>query len=231
MGADRFDFKQFAVRQERCAMKVGTDATLLGAWARVPAACTHKPAILDIGTGTGIIALMMAQRFAEASVTAIDIDPDAAAQAADNAAASPFAGRIGVICTPVQQYCGGPFAAIVCNPPYFDGSLQSPDRKRTLSRHTASLTYAELASHAYRLLRADGEFSVIIPADQTPQMDEARAIAGFFEVRRSLVRTKQGAQPKRIMLAYAKAPHPIHETEELTLGDARHKMLTADFYL
>ena len=231
MGANRFDFKQFAVRQERCAMKVGTDATLLGAWARVPAAYAHQPTILDIGTGTGIIALMMAQRFPEATLTAIDIEPDAAAQAADNAAASPYTGRINVACIPVQQYDGGPFAAIVCNPPYFAGSLHSPDRKRTLCRHTASLTYTELASHAYRLLRADGEFSVIIPISQASMMDEARALAGFFEVRRCLVRTKPEAQPKRMMLAYAKAPQPAHETEELTLGDARHKMMTADFYL
>ena len=231
MGGDRFDFRQFSIRQERCTMKVGTDATLLGAWARVPASCDGKPKILDIGTGTGILALMMAQRFPAAKVTAIDIDPGAAAQAADNASASPFAARIAVACTPVQQFCGEAFAAIVCNPPYFSSSLECPDPKRTQSRHAATLTYAELASHAYRLLQPGGEFSVIIPADQMAQMDAARAIAGFFETRRCAVCTKAGKPPKRLMLAYTKAPQQNMESEVLTLGDEKHKLMAAEFYL
>ena len=93
MANDYFEFRQFIVRQERCAMKVGTDGTLLGAWARVPD--TFGPVrILDIGSGTGLIALMMAQRFPEAEVLGIDIDPDTVAQAKENVANSPFSGRI-----------------------------------------------------------------------------------------------------------------------------------------
>lgn len=212
-------------------MKVGTDATLLGAWARMHASGNDTPKILDIGTGTGILALMMAQRFHTADVTAIDIDPEAASQAADNASASPFAARIAVACTPVQLYRGEAFDAIVCNPPYFSSSLKCPDPKRTQSRHAETLSYAELASHAYRLLQPDGEFSVIIPVGQMAQMDAARAIAGFFETRRCAVCTKAGKPPKRLMLAYAKTPQPNMETEVLTIGDEKHKLMTAEFYL
>ena len=101
MSNDYFQFRQFIVRQHRCAMKVGTDGTLLGAWARAPHGAKR---ILDIGTGTGLTALMMAQRFPEANVTAIDIDSEAVAQAQENVVLSPFANRIRVIHAEIQSY-------------------------------------------------------------------------------------------------------------------------------
>lgn len=231
MPNDYFRFKHFTVRQEMCAMKVGTDATLLGAWAQLPPPDSACAKVLDIGTGTGIIAMMMSQRYPEASVTGIDIDSNAALQAADNAASSPFAGRIGIVCQAVQEFCGGPYDAIVCNPPYFTDSLECPDPKRTLSRHTAALSFDELAANAFRLLAAGGEFSVIIPTDQLRGMEAAAAIAGLFEKRRCNVRTKAGKAPKRTMLAYSKHPEPTLQVEEFTINDATHRRLTADFYL
>ena len=147
-------------------MKVGTDGTLLGAWAH------GGRTVLDIGTGTGLIALMMAQRFPQSQVTAIDIDEDAVAQARENVVASPFADRISVVLGDIrntnhtngQTLCVN-YEAIVVNPPYFIESLECPDDQRTTARHTSSLSYRDLMGAACRLLADDGELSVVIPFD------------------------------------------------------------------
>ena len=115
MSKDSFTFKQFSVHQDRCAMKVGTDGTLLGAWTFAPNA---ECRILDIGTGTGLIALMMAQRYPRAFITAIDIDSDACAQAKENVNNSPYKDRIEVICCDIRDYESDMFDVIVSNPPY-----------------------------------------------------------------------------------------------------------------
>ena len=164
MANSYFQFKQFRISQDRCAMKVGTDGTLLGAWAH------GGKTILDIGTGTGVIALMMAQRFAEASVTAIDIDADACRQAEANVAASPFASRVRVRHIALQDFASSDasqqaddtprYASVVCNPPFFNDSLQSPDRQRTIARHTTTLSYRQLFLSAARLEHADAQFRV-----------------------------------------------------------------------
>ena len=137
MANDYFNFRQFTVRQERCAMKVGTDGTLLGAWAH------GGSSILDIGVGTGLIALMMAQRFPESHIGGIDIDHEAVEQALENVKASPFR-NIDVVEADAKSYGGSSFDAIVCNPPYFADSLQSPDMQRTIARHTVSLSFRDL---------------------------------------------------------------------------------------
>ena len=163
MANDFFQFKQFTIHQQHCAMKVGTDGTLLGSWASAPAGACR---ILDVGTGTGLIALMMAQRFPEARVTGIDIDTDAVGQASENALESPFKERIMIRegdVTRMEDTDG--FDAIVCNPPFFDRSLTCPDQQRTEARHTVSLTYRQLMESAFRLLKDDGRLSVIIPSD------------------------------------------------------------------
>ena len=132
MSNDYFQFRQFRIRQQRCAMKVGTDGTLLGAWAQMLMA---RGRILDIGTGTGLIALMMAQRFPDASVVGIDIDSEAVAQAQENVEESPFAQRITIRQADVLQFDDeGKFDAIVCNPPYFVNALTCPDQQRTTAR-------------------------------------------------------------------------------------------------
>lgn len=210
-------------------MKVGTDGTLLGAWA-APSR-TDCPRILDVGTGTGLIAIMMGQRFTDAQITAIEIDGDAAMQAKTNAGNSPFDGRIEVINTPLQSMTGGDFDLIVCNPPYFTDSLKCPDAKRSMARHAATLTYEELASHAAGLLNSDGSLAVIIPADSRGDMDSAAAIAGMHPARECAVRTKAGKQPKRYMLAYSMQHREKVETEEMIIGDDRYNEMLKDFYL
>ncbi len=149
-----FQFKKFAVSQDHCAMKVGTDGVLLGAWAR------GGNRILDIGTGTGVIALMMAQRFPQAMIDAIEIDHGAAAQAAENAARSPFADRIHITETALQNF--NPdihYNIIVTNPPFFAHSLSAPETSRSLARQTDSLPFSAIFSfakdylaHSFRLL-------------------------------------------------------------------------------
>ena len=163
MANDYFQFKQFTIHQQRCAMKVGTDGTLLGAWAQVP---IKSARILDIGTGTGLIALMMAQRFPEATVLGIDIDGEAVNQAQENVVLSPFASRVEIRLQNVLdfEYKEG-FDAIVSNPPYFVDALTCPDQQRTIARHTISLTYEGLMKSAYRLLKPDGMFSLVIPSE------------------------------------------------------------------
>ena len=168
-----FTFKSFTIHQDRCAMKVGTDGVLLGAWAQ------GGSRILDIGTGTGIIAMMMAQRFPDADITAIDIDAEACKQAAENVRESVFKGRIIVKEEALQSYCRNHleqqhplYDSIVSNPPFFVNSLRNPDARRTTARHTDSLSFAELFRSVSRLLSDDGMFSAIIPTDNEKVPDK-----------------------------------------------------------
>jgi tRNA1Val (adenine37-N6)-methyltransferase len=218
-----FQFKQFTIEQELCAMKVGTDGVLLGAWAK------GGPRILDIGTGTGIIALMMAQRYPEAQVTAIDIDEGAVRQAEQNVSQSPFLGRISVLQQAVQEHLGE-YESIVSNPPFFIDSLQAPDEQRNMARHTATLSYAELMKAAYRLLADNGEFSVVIPFDYRRRMEDEAVFVGFFPSRVCGVKTTERKPAKRYLLAFRKHPCPC-EKSEITIGDETYNRLTEAFYL
>ena len=244
MSNNYFQFKRFVVRQERCAMKVGTDGTLLGAWAR------GGQRVLDIGTGTGLIALMMAQRCPDAQVTAVDIDADAVRQARENVAESPFAERITVVegdintltipnsgnhishLSPLIYH----FDAIVCNPPYFNDSLTCPDEQRTTARHTTTLTYRELMAAVARLLSDDGEFSVVIPFDCKARLEAEAALAGLSKTRECSIRTTPRKAPRRFLLAFRKHPVAVEttegvlETEPGQRSDWYHA-LTNEFYL
>ena len=223
MANDYFRFKQFTVFQGQCAMKVGTDGTLLGAWAR--GGCR----ILDIGTGTGLIALMMAQRFNDASVVGIDIDEASVCQAKENVAASPFAARIAI-----RQYdvmaMQGCFDAIVCNTPFFVDALQCPDDRRTIARHAETLTYRQLMLSAWRLLDDSGELSVVIPFDCKQRLETEAFLVGFSKVRECAVKTTSRKPPRRFLLAFRKHPAPM-ESEELVIGSEEYNALTNEFYL
>ena len=207
-------------------MKVGTDGVLLGAWA------TGGPRILDVGTGTGIMALMMAQRCPQTRVTAIDIDEGAVRQALHNVAQSPFCDRIKVLQESVQEHAGqsGLYDAIVSNPPFFIDSLQAPDRQRNMARHAETLTYAQLMQAAWRLLADGGELSVVVPFDYRRRMEDEATFVGFFPSRVCAVRTAAHKPVKRFLLAFRKHPCPCERTE-MTLGDEAYTLLTQDFYL
>ena len=230
-----FQFKQFTIRQQHCAMKVGTDGTLLGAWAQASAGLCR---VLDVGTGTGLIALMMAQRYPEARAIAIDIDEKAVFQAQENVSASPFADRIKVIEADVQTFEDSEkFDSIVCNPPFFEDSLVCPDPQRTEARHTVSLGYRQLMAAAFRLLKDNGRFSVIIPADCRSRLESEAHLRGFFISRLCSVQTTPAKAPKRYMIEFAK--HPVNEID-ITNGILEqspqirsdwYRELTQEFYI
>lgn len=243
-----FTFKQFIIHQDRCAMKVGTDGVLLGAWARVEG-CHH---ILDVGTGTGLIALMAAQR-STAHITAIDLDANAVAQAIENAAASPWKRRIQVVEADIRD-TNKPrtdtpeanlhfsalnsqlFDAILCNPPFFENSLKSPDAARTMARHTDTLNFDELTRSVAHLLTPEGEFSVVIPFNRATDMTVSAACHGLFASRQTIVVPVEGGKPKRILMAFTRQGIP-HSPYTLYIKDAQDNFtpeyiqLVKDFYL
>lgn len=258
-----FTFRQFVVHDDRCAMKVGTDGVLLGAWARLTAADKRPQTtgskshaapienrhatirVLDVGTGCGLVALLLAQRFPETHVVALEIDPQAAEQAAENVARSPFAQQIDVHCVDFldDNHCASlrdaaPFDAIVSNPPFFEETLLAPDALRAQARHTATgLTFARLTARAARLLRPGGSLEVIIPKTAQDRFHAAAADAGYSLVRATDVQTVARKAPKRVLLHFVKGAAPAHvERDTLILlcdgqRSAQYTELCREFYL
>ncbi len=211
MGNSSFEFKKFIVYHDRCAMKVGTDGVLLGAWASLNRqACSASPEarrILDVGTGTGLIALQLAQRYESALVAAIEIDADAALQARENAARSPWAERITVSCCDFKTYSPDvKFDLIVSNPPYFVDALKCPDFRRNTARHTDSLNYDLLFRHSASLLWERGELALVIPTEAESIVMDAAWQHHFHPVRRCRVFTKPGKPCRRLLLGFRFEP-------------------------
>lgn len=230
-----FTFKQFHIDHSRCAMKVGTDGTLLGAWATMPA----NGRILDIGTGTGLIAIMAAQRTSEAKITAIDIDEDCVLQAQENIAASPWPDRIEVIHSALQEFdASEKFDVIISNPPYFIDSQLSPDAARSTARHTTTLPFNELVTGVRRLLADEGHFSLILPPTEMERFRSA-ARGVMFVVRECHVWSTPTSGVRRIMAEFqAEPPAEFTVVEKIIIEEkGRHeyseeyRTLTRDFYL
>lgn len=235
-----FRFKQFEVANSLSAMKVGTDGVLLGAWADVTTDGLASPRVLDVGTGTGLIALMLAQRFPTASITAIDIEPDAVAEARLNADRSPWGERIDV---QLGDFCeftalhSGRYDAVVSNPPYFTSTLKSDTRARMLARHGEGLDYATLIhTCANGLLAPGGTLTIVSPADREADITFAMELSGLRLTRLTRVFTKPTAQtPTRLLWAMtiptadSQPTSPIIDT--LLIGSPDYKALTGDFYL
>ena len=216
-------------------MKVGTDGTLLGAWANAPEGASR---ILDIGTGTGLIALMMAQRFPDAQIIGIDIDSDATIQARENVAASPFTDRIMINredATKFEDKEG--FDAIVSNPPYFVDSLTCPGEQRTMARHAVTLNYQTLMHTANKLLKNDGIISIVIPTENIEDINSVAACEGLFVARICKIKTTPNKQPKRQLVEIRKHPvDKIDYCEEILEDNPGHRSewyhnLTKDFYI
>lgn len=237
MSAD-FRFKRFVVTQQLSAMKVGTDGVLLGAWTRIEP-CHQR--VLDVGTGTGVVALMLAQRSEAwgADVVGVEIDAQSASEAAVNFAHSPWNDRLAVQCEAVQEFRSEePFDLIVSNPPYFVDSLHSPDAARTTARHTTSLSFDALAACAARLLTEEGSMAVVLPYDASSAMTLAAARSGLFVVRRCDVRSKASAGPIRVLMELGRHPAAtvheelvIHSPSGLLGYSDDYVALTKDFYL
>lgn len=231
-----FRFKQFVINQEHCGMKVGTDGVLLGAWCNV----TGCKRVLDIGTGTGLIALMVAQRNQEASVHAIEIDEDAFIQASGNFAHSPWGDRISAIKASFQEYVSQTtdrFDLIVSNPPYFENSLKSKGDKRTQARHTDSLPFETLIEGAAALLSPHGIISLVYPVDADERILALAQKADLYPVRRLLIKGNAALSVKRVLTEFSFEPSATTQEELLVVEVDRYvysddyKKLTGDFYL
>ncbi len=204
-------------------MKVGTDGVLLGAWADLPETACR---LLDIGTGTGLIALMLAQRAPQAEVWGVDIDD--VAQARENGAASLWGDRVRFAQIPVQEFSDGVFDRIVSNPPFFVDSLTCPDAGRTTARHAVTLSYSDLCDAVLRLLAPCGRFSLILP---TPEAEHflAQSRGRLYLTRRTDVRTTPRRAPKRLLLEFAAEPAGDLRSSELVIGTGEHEQYTAEY--
>lgn len=232
MSNDYFRFKQFCIHHDRCAMKVGTDGVLLGAWG-----CVEGRRILDIGTGTGLIALMAAQRNPEAKVWGIDIDAEAVFQARENIAESPFCSRIECILQDVLAFeTGELFDAILCNPPFFTEDTLPDDKSRALARNNKNLPFPLLINKVAELLADDGVFSLVVPSGLVQEIVGLCLENGLHLVRRCQVHTTAQKPPRRTLLAFSRQNLKCDE-QVLCLMDKdgsrspQYQELTNDFYL
>lgn len=226
MGREKvFRFKQFAVLNDHTAMKVGTDGVLLGAWCPVE----DSRCVLDVGTGCGVIALMVAQRNASAVIDAIDIDHDAVEEARKNFANSPWGDRLAAhecdfnTWDPTVQY-----DLIVSNPPFFTDSLLPSDDARSLARHTQALSYGQLIEGASRLLSDDGTLALISPTDAEQAIISAATFASLPVRQISRVIPVENAPAKRILWHLSRRDVPYREA---SLTIARHDGTFTDKYI
>lgn len=240
-------------------MKVGTDGVLLGAWCPLmefrssyltsferlfASECSEVEEgrkVLDIGTGSGLIALMLAQRLPDAQITAIDIDNGAVEQANYNFQQSPWAERLECKQTALQNLVGeGIYDLIVSNPPYFQDSLKNPDDQRAMARHTDTLSYEELLAHSARLLTHNGTLALVLPIEAEQQIITIAQTHKLYPTHITHVYPKPGKAAKRLLIAFsllpiANSPSPI--ANSLTLESAtsprseEYKNLTQEFYL
>ena len=233
-GRDYFQFKHFTVQQTRDVMRVNTDGVLLGAW--TPEVDGRR--ILEIGTGTGVIALQLLQRGAR-WVDAIDIDAEACQQAQENATASPFASQIEVFHTPFQLFaetCEAPYELVVSNPPYYVDSLPSPNARRNQMRHALSLPTEDLLEGLELCLTPTGRFVAIFPLAEGSAFVAQAAGAGFYCSRQVAVADKPQGATKRLLCEFRRERcTPL--VEELFIHNAdgeysaEYRTLTSPFYL
>ncbi|MBQ9214568.1 MAG: methyltransferase [Bacteroidales bacterium] len=228
-----FRFQQFEIKQDKTAMKVSTDGILLGSLCDFSLSSN----ILDIGTGTGLIALMSAQR-SKAKISAVEIDKDAFLQAQENVLNSKFALRIKVFNDDFlnfYNYCNEKFDYIVSNPPFFENSYKSNDYKRNFARHTDSLPFEKMILGVKKLLSEDGFFSVIIPNKCSLDFIKICALNGIHLTRKTKIFSKPNSVELRHVLTFSKQILPFNKNEiiiynENGLYTECYKNLTKDFY-
>lgn len=232
MSNDYFRFKQFCIHHDRCAMKVGTDGVLLGAWG-----CVEGRRILDIGTGTGLIALMAAQRNPEANVLGIDIDEEAVFQARENIAESPFRSRIECVLQDVLTFESEElFDAILCNPPFFTEDTLPDDKSRALARNNKNLPFPLLIKKVSELLAENGVFSLVVPSGLVREIVGLCLENDLHLVRRCQVHTTAQKPPRRTLLAFSRQYMKCDEQELCLMNkdgsrSPQYQELTKDFYL
>lgn len=241
MGSDIFRFKNFSVRQSSSAMKVGTDGVLLGAWAtsQCPAGASLK--ILDIGTGTGVIALMAAEVCTQSLITAVEIEPEAADEAEHNFSSSRWSNRLTIENRSFQDFCMEPlhhksFDVVITNPPYFINSLRSESASKTAARHTLLLPYEELADGVKKIVSENGLFFAILPYEQANIFIAIAALRGLYLRKRVDVQGSYTTTTKRVLLKFTLEKGDTASSSlviEKSRGEytEKYKELTSRFYL
>tara|TARA_R100000935_G_scaffold27288_2_gene47435 strand:- start:13775 stop:14491 length:717 start_codon:yes stop_codon:yes gene_type:complete len=231
-----FNFKQFTVAQERCAMKVGTDGVLLGAWVSIE---NSPQSILDIGAGTGVISLQLAQRSLAETIDAIEIDNDAYEQCTENFENSPWADRLFCYHASIQEFVSEieeTYDLIISNPPFYSENFKSENSARDIARFTDALPFDHLAISASHLLSENGTFAVILPKKEETHFIEIAAKSNLFPKRICTVKGTPTSEEKRSLLEFTfQKNNPSLET--LVLETKRHlytkeyRDLVKDFYL
>ena len=233
-----FKFKQFSIYQDKCAMKVGTDGVLLGAWTQ---SSPPPKNILDIGTGTGLIALMMAQKFTNAKIDALEIDHAASKQASINFKSSPWKNRIHSIHQSLQKFCiktSKKYDLIISNPPYFSTDIKSKNNERNIARFTDSLPFSELLDGVNMLLTKEGSFTTIIPFNTEEEFIVLASKQNIYAQHINYVRGNNNAPIKRSLINFSrKKLNSALKKNELTIENSRHNYtnayikLTKAFYI
>lgn len=229
-----FKFKQFAVEDNRCAHKVGTDGTLLGAWVKIE----NTKNILDVGTGSGLIALMLAQRSdATTHIDAIDIVATDCSQASDNVKHSPWSRKISIHHTSLQEFDPlKKFDCIVSNPPFFNNSFKPPVQSRITPRHTDTLPFDELIQYSKQLLTDNGRLNVILPYTEGLQFIELAHAKALHLTRQYSFRTRPEKAIERRLLEFGQVSTPLEKGEILLYEkdddwSDSYRALTREFYL
>ena len=237
--ADFFTFKQFKIYHDKCAMKVGTDGVLLGAWAD----CKNATNILDIGTGTGLIAIMLAQR-SDAQITAVEIVQEAFEQAIFNVNNTEWKARINVQNIRFQKFANNfneqkksLFDLIVSNPPFFSNSLKPPKEKKKLAKHNDSLPFEDLIFGVNKLLSKNGKFAIILPFDAYENFIKLCLSVNLFCNKITFVKPNPKKEPKRVLMEFNKNKKELFteiltiEIDKRNIYTAEYKEITKDFYL
>lgn len=234
--AEEFKFKQFSVQQDRCAMKIGTDGVLLGAWSPV----SHDPnSILDIGAGTGVIALMLAQRSNSEVIDGLEIDENAYEQCVSNFEKAPWGDRLFCYHASLLEFAeeiDDQYDLIVSNPPFYTDNFKSNDEQRDLARFSDAMPFEHLMYAVANLLSDIGKFAVIVPYKEESNLIDLGALYGLFPNRIMRVRGSHTSEIKRSLLEFSFHKKLMSETE-LTIETSRHQYtqdyinLVKNFYL
>lgn len=236
MSNDTFEFKKFKIKHDRCAMRVGTDAVLLGAWV-VP---NGSKSILDIGTGSGVIAMMLAQK-STAKILAVDIDKESTEQALENVQNSVFAGQVEIVNTSFQKFAetsNDKFDLIVTNPPYFIDSLKNSSDSKATARHNDSLSYSDLLVGVKRLLTEKGKFCLILPTKEAAIFRELAKAKGLYLSKLLRIRTRMEKDTeKRHLMQFEFKESEFSESTLVIEADShrnytdQYKEFTKDYYI
>lgn len=231
-----FQFKLFTVSQDRCAMKIGTDGVLLGAWVSLDSSCDS---ILDIGAGTGVIALQLAQRSYADTIDAIEIDDDAYEQCSENFENSPWGDRLFCYHASVQEFASEmdeKYDVIVSNPPFYSEDYKTEDDSRNRARFSDALPFQHLIVCAAHLLEEEGQFSVIIPKKEEAAFIELAEQHHLYPNRICRVKGTPDSEEKRSLIQFSFQQKEVIY-ENLTIEEDRHQYtpeyvkLVKEFYL